>query len=294
MNAAEKALALKTKQKEAVSKISQSGNFKGLKPDEISSALGAWQDRITGALGNILTPERFIQMSTQIIASNPQIAECSAPSIIGALTNMAVLNFPPVSNLGYAYLVPYNRKIGDRWVKEAQFQLGYKGMIELARRSGDVKSIHCFVVVEGDEFEYELGLKPHIKHKPCGEVANPDGSNILYSYAVVEYTNGGKVLEVLPKKRIEQLRLRSPMQQKGINGAWKTDYEAMAKAKAIKQLSKMFHLTIDQAKAFATDEKVISVDNFKNGEADVDGMEDIPYAEEVIEDVDIETGEVKQ
>lgn len=275
------AVASPKKENEGLRIITQQGTFKGMKQGQIAQALQAWGSNLQMTLPKHLTPDRFIQMATSIIAKNPAIAECSAQSVIGAILQASILGFPPVEALGYCYFVPFNnKKPGGGWVKEIQFQIGYKGLMDLARRSGKIETIHAFVVVEGDEFDYELGLNPTISHKPCGSVAEPDGANIRFAYAVVKYSDGGFGFEVLPKARIEQLRMRSPMARNGLTGAWKTDYESMAKAKAIKQLAKSMPLTIDAMSTLASDERVIHADNFREGALDIDATEIVDAADE--------------
>ena len=269
--------------------MTKQGTFTGMKQAQIAQALQAWGSNLQMTLPKHLTPDRFIQMATTIIHKNPAIAECSAQSVVGAILQASILGFPPVEALGYCYFVPFKNK----GVKEVQFQIGYKGLMDLARRSGKIETIHAFVVVEGDQFDYELGLNPTITHKPCGAVADPDGANILYAYAVVKYIDGGFGFEVLPKARIEQLRMRSPMAKGGLTGAWATDYESMAKAKAIKQLAKSMPLTIDEMSTLASDERVIHADNFREGMLDIDATEvvettdddtpDEPTAEELVQ-----------
>lgn len=281
------------KENEGLKMITRQGNFKGMKQSQIAQALNAWGQNLQMTLPKHLTPDRFIQMATSIIAKNPAIAECTAQSVVGAILQASILGFPPVEALGYCYFVPFNNKKGNTTVKEVQFQIGYKGLMDLARRSGKIETIHAFVVVEGDTFDYELGLNPTITHKPCGAVAAPDGSNICYAYAVVKYSDGGFGFEVLPKARIEQLRMRSPMAKNGLTGAWRTDYESMAKAKAIKQLAKSMPLTIDAMSTLASDERVIHADNFREGTLDIDATEVVeseaedepsePSAEEMVQ-----------
>lgn len=274
------AVAPPKRENEGLRIITRQGSFKGMKQSQIAQALQAWGSNLQMTLPKHLTPDRFIQMATSIIAKNPAIAECSAQSVIGAILQASILGFPSVEALGYCYFVPFNNKRPGGWVKEVQFQIGYKGLMDLARRSGKIETIHAFVVVEGDEFAYELGLNPTISHKPCGEVADPDGGNVRFAYAVVKYSDGGFGFEVLPKARIEQLRMRSPMARNGLTGAWKTDYESMAKAKAIKQLAKSMPLTIDAMSTIASDERVIHADSFREGVLDIDATDAAEAADE--------------
>lgn len=170
-------------------------------------------------------------------------------------------------------------------------------MIELARRSGKIKTVYAEVVREGDVFEVELGLYPTLKHKSSFDSSKP----MTHVYAVCHFNDGGHNFVVLSRSEVERLRMRSPMQKGTPSGAWATDYDAMAKAKALKQLSKYLPLNIDQVEAIASDEAVIKVDNFDGGRAksecfeyEISEIEDVPEEEAKEEiTVDAETGEVK-
>jgi len=202
--------------------------------------------QITAALPKHLSADRMIQMATTIVARNPKIAECSTASILGSVMQASILGFRPVESLGQCYFVPYN--------KVCQFQIGYKGYIDLARRSGEIKMIYAEVVRKNDVFDYEFGLNPKLEHKP-----NPDSAgDITYVYAVAHYKDGGYNFMVLTKAQVEKLRKRNAMQKESPSGAWATDYESMAKAKVIKQLAKYMPLSDEFATAIVSDEAVIT------------------------------------
>jgi len=234
------------------------------KTTEISSLLAKYKDNIIEVLPKHITPERMVQMVSYIIAKNPEIANCTIQSIIGAMIQTSILGFIPSDSLGLCYYVPYSQKNKDgSYSKVVQFQIGYKGFIDLARRSNEVKTIYAEVVYSSDVFEFELGLNPILRHVPDFESKRTD-NDIVYVYAVAHYVNGGFNFVVLTKNEIEKLRLRSPMQKDSNNPSytWKTDYPAMSKAKAIKQLSKYLPLTIDIKTALTADETVLKLDNF--------------------------------
>jgi recombination protein RecT len=253
-------------------KVKQSGSLVGLTAGEIGQYLSGMKERITQVLPKHLTPERVIQMAATTISRNPNITKCSPESLLGSVMQASILGFPPVDALGYCYFVPYG--------KEVQFQIGYKGYIELARRSGKIKMVYAEVVREGDEFTATFGLNPVLEHKPKFDADKP----LTYVYAVCHFSDGGYNFVVLSRTDVERLRMRNPMQKGNPAGAWMTDYEAMAKAKALKQLSKYLPLNIDQAEAIATDEAILKPENFQNGQAKI---EDIIY-DEVLDVVETE------
>jgi recombination protein RecT len=249
-------------------KVAAAGSFAGLNQGEIGQYLSGMKDRVAQVLPKHLTADRVLQMAATTIHRNPAIAKCSPASLLGSVMQASILGFPPVDALGYCYFVPYG--------KDIQFQIGYKGLVELARRSGKIKMVYAEVVREGDEFTAEFGLKPTLEHKPKFDSTKP----LTHAYAVCHFNDGGHNFVVLSRSDIERLRMRSPMQKGMPAGAWATDYDAMAKAKALKQLSKYLPLNIDQAEAIATDEAVLKPENFERGAVKI---EDVTYEEQIEE-----------
>ena len=275
----------KAKASQALAKATKKGTLAGLKQTDVQSVLESLKPQISQALPKHLSADRMIQMATQVIVKNPKIAECSAASLIGAVMQASILGFKPSDSLGQVYFVPYGKSV--------QFQIGYKGYIDLARRSGQIRTLYAYPVYQNDHFEYELGLEPKLTHRPAQE----DRGEITFVYAVAHYKDGGYNFVVLSKQEVERLRLRNAFQKSKPSGAWATDYEAMACAKAIKQLSKYMPLSEEMQGAVLSDEGVIQPDNFSNdqtGSLDADGI--YPEADEidveVMEDVDTETGEL--
>ncbi len=260
---------------EAMAKSTKKGTLAGLKHLDIQTVLNGMKAQISQALPKHLTADRMIQMATSLIAKNPKIAECSAQSLIGAVMQASILGFKPVETLGECYFIPYGGQV--------QFQIGYKGFIKLAQQSGQIRNIFAEVVRDGDVFEYELGLYPKLIHKP-----NPDATGeIKYVYAVAHLMNGGHNFAVLTKQQVERLRLRNPMTKSNpkATGAWATDYEAMAKAKAIKQLIKYLPLSDTIFEASKADEAVIKETAFTNNGQGLD-VDAFDYSE-VIEPTEI-------
>ena len=244
-------LQVKEAMRKSVStRAKEQNSLSGMTQGDIASYLAPMKSRLAAVLPKHLTAERIIQMAATTIARNPNIAKCTPASLLGSVMQASVLGFPPVDALGYCYFVPYGNQV--------QFQIGYRGMIELARRSGRVKMIYAEVVREGDDFKCEYGLEPKLTHKPKLDPSKP----MTHVYAVCHFADGGCNFVVLSRQEVERLRMRNQMQAKGVKGAWLTDYEAMAKAKALKQLSKYLPLNIDTMSAIQSDEAVITPDNF--------------------------------
>ena len=258
--------------KNGVQKSTQITTLKGAKSSDVMNFFNRFKGQIAQALPRHLTPERMIAMATNLITQNPKLAECSLPSLVGAVMQSSILGFQPVQALGECYFVPYGGQI--------QFQIGYKGFIRLAQRSGELTDIYAEIVREGDVIEYELGLHRKLVHKP---VLGNTG-RILYSYAVAHYKSGGYSFVLLTADEIEKLRKRNTSQKGSTSGAWATDYEAMAKAKAIKQLAKYLPLSVDIMNAVETDEAVINIDSFDGGVLQPESVEYLTDGEDGEED----------
>ena len=138
---------------------------------------------IEAALPSVMTPERFTRITLSALSTNPKLQECTPQSFLGAMMTAAQLGLEPNTPLGQAYLIPFR----NHGVMECQFQLGYKGMLDLVYRSGEVSIIQAHTVYSNDQFEYELGLDPKLQHKPAmGDRGDP----IAY-YAVFKTKDGG-------------------------------------------------------------------------------------------------------
>lgn len=134
----------------------------------------AMEPQIKKALPSVITPERFTRMVLTALSSTPKLQTCTPQSFLGAMMQAAQLGVEPNTPLGQAYLIPYG--------SVCQFQLGYKGLIDLAYRSGEVSSIQAHEVHENDKFEYELGLEPKLRHVP----AKADRGPVVWYYAVLK------------------------------------------------------------------------------------------------------------
>lgn len=144
---------------------SQTGQVRLSKSMTIVDMVKALEPEIRRALPAVITPERFTRMALSAINNTPELADCTPMSFIAALMNAAQLGMEPNTPLGQAYLIPYRNK----GTLECQFQLGYKGLIDLAYRTGQIQIIQAQAVREYDYFEYQYGLDSSLVHKPGHE-----------------------------------------------------------------------------------------------------------------------------
>ena len=210
---------------------------------------------IQKALPSVITPERFSRMVLTAISKNPKLGECTPESFLGAMMQAAQLGVEPNTPLGQAYLIPYK----NHGILECQFQIGYKGLIDLAYRSGEITDIAAHEVREGDKFEYELGLDPKLKHIPA---MKERGAVILY-YAVFHTKAGGYGFEVMSSEDVmRHMKQYSKAEEKGFS-PWQSNFDEMAKKTVVKKLLKYAPIKTEFIKAVAADEtikKEIAVD----------------------------------
>ncbi|CDG95446.1 recombination and repair protein; Rac prophage [Xenorhabdus bovienii str. puntauvense] len=209
--------------------------------------------QLAAALPRHMTPDRMIRIVTTEIRKTPALASCDMQSFVGAVVQCSQLGLEPGNALGHAYILPFDkkRKEGDRWLTvktEAQLIIGYRGMIDLARRSGQIVSISARTVRDGDKFHFEYGLNENLTHVP-GE--NEDAP-ITHVYAVARLKDGGVQFEVMTFKQVEKVRTQS---KAGTNGPWVSHWEEMAKKTVIRRLFKYLPVSIEMQKAVVLDEK---------------------------------------
>lgn len=252
------------------------------KPEQKSMQqyIKSMEGEIKKALPSVLTPERFTRIVLSAISVNPKLGSCTPASFLGAMMTSAQLGLEVNTPLGQAYVLPYNNK----GVQEAQFQLGYKGLIDLAYRSGEVESIQAHVVYENDEFSCEYGLEPKLVHKP----ADSNRGEAIKVYAVFKTKSGGFGFEVMSMEDVRKHAAKYSKAYGSSYSPWKTNFEEMAKKTVLKRVLKYAPLKTEFVRA-ATQDEVI-----KNTISD--DMYDVP-SENIIdaefsEVVDAETGEV--
>lgn len=238
------------------------------------------EGEIAKALPSVIAPERFTRIVLSAISVNPKLGSCTPASFLGAMMTSAQLGLEVNTPLGQAYVLPYSNK----GTLEAQFQLGYKGLIDLAYRSGEVEVIQAHVVYANDEFECEYGLEPKLTHKP----ADKNRGEPVKVYAVFKTKSGGYGFEVMSMEDVrEHAKKYSKAYSSGFS-PWKTNFEEMAKKTVLKRVLKYAPLKSEFVKAAVQDEVI------KKGLSD--DMYSVP-SETVFDaefaEVDEETGEIK-
>lgn len=246
----------------------------------MQSYIKTMEGEIKKALPSVITPERFTRMVLSALSTTPKLGACTPKSFLGAMMSAAQLGLEPNTPLGQAYLIPYKNK----GVDEVQFQIGYKGLIDLAYRSGEVSLVQAHIVYENDVFECEFGLEPKLVHKP----ADKDRGNPIKVYAMFKTKNEGYGFEVMS---MDDVRRHAEKYSKAYNygsSPWQTNFEEMAKKTVLKKVLKYAPLKSDFVRGIVQDETIkteISEDMYEV-------KNDIIYDAEFNE-IDIETGEVE-
>lgn len=208
----------------------------------VSQLLEQLKPQIARALPKTVTPDRFARIVMTTLRTSPQLMQCDPQSLMAAVMLSAQLGLEP-GPLGHAYFVPYKR--------EVTFIVGYKGIIDLARRSGEITSIEAREVCDGDFFEFEYGLEPKLRHKP----ADGDRGRPTHYYGVAHFKDGGYYFDVLPISEIEKRRERSAAKK---SGPWVTDYTAMARKTVIRHMAPYLPLSAEAARAVEADEGLVT------------------------------------
>jgi len=217
------------------------------KPMSFDELLEWAKPKIAAVLPKHITPERMVALVTLAAMKTPRLKECQPLSLVNALFNASRLGL----EIGqHAHLVPFrNNKLG---ITECVLIPDYRGLIGLAVRSGKVKHIDARVVYKDDEFDYQLGSAPFIKHKPKLDGDRSDG-NIFAFYSVAHLVDGTPVFdEPMSKAEVDAVRARSRAKD---DGPWVTDYVAMGKKTVVKRAAKFLPQSPEFAAAIELDNR---------------------------------------
>ncbi|MBC2723509.1 recombination protein RecT [Desulfosporosinus sp.] len=232
----------------------------------VAAYLDKMQSQIAKALPKHMNADRLARIALTTIRTNPKLLECSIESLMGAVMQSAQLGLEP-NMLGACYIIPYG--------KEAQFQIGYRGMIDLARRSGHIQSIAAHEVYENDLFKLQYGLDEKLEHIPWhlrDDQKFTEQGQIRGFYMVAKFKDGGYQTHYMSKTEIDQHRKRSKSSN---NGPWVTDYVEMGKKTVVRSAWKWLPISIEVAKQVESSDETIKADIAED-------MTDVP---EVIVDI---------
>lgn len=241
------------------------------------------------AMPKHLTADRLMRIAMTEVRKVPALGKCNVQSFMGAIMQCAQLGIEPGAALGHAYLLPFGNGKASDGLPNCQLIIGYRGMIDLARRSGQIISLTARAVYSGDSFSYTYGLDETLDHVP----ATGERGDFTHVYAVAKLKGGGIQFEVMSKADVLKVKSSS---KAGNNGPWVSHFDEMAKKTVIRRLFKYLPVSIEVTQAVILDEKAdagIDQDNASalTGEFSIfEGADD----QQFIEQVDHETGEITE
>lgn len=228
-----------------------------------------YKNLINQTLGDKDKATRFIASISSAVATNKQLQECDAGTILSGALLGESLNLSPSPQLGQYYLVPFNTKTGkkdenglDIYVKKAQFQLGYKGYIQLAIRSGYYKKLNVLAIKKGELIKYDP-LNEEIEVNLIDDEDVRESTETIGYYAMFEYTNGFRKTLYWSKAKMEKHALKYSMGYQAKKGYtfWEKDFDGMAYKTMLRQLiSKWGIMSIDMQQAIEKDMSAINTD----------------------------------
>lgn len=222
------------------------------------------QEAVKNQISNIVggRSQRFISAIVSAVNTNPQLQECTNQSIVSGALLGESLNLSPSPQLGQYYLVPFNDRNKG---KVAQFQLGYKGYIQLAIRSGQYKKLNVLAIKKGELVKFDP-LNEEIEVNLMQNEEERENAETVGYYAMFEYTNGFRKAIYWSKAKMEAHAMRYSMGYRAKKGYtfWEKDFDAMAYKTMLRQLiSKWGIMSVDMVNAFENDMAVLNEDGSK-------------------------------
>ncbi|HDR9296262.1 TPA: recombinase RecT [Burkholderia multivorans] len=213
---------------------------------------------LAAVLPRHVSPDRMLKIALGALRTTPKLMECTVESLMGAVVQCSQLGLEPNTPLGHAYLIPFEKKkkVGGEWVTEkveTQIVIGYKGLIDLARRSGQVVSIAAHAVHEHDHFDYAFGLDEKLEHKPAMSARG----RVIAFYAVAKLVGGGHAFEVMSAEQVNEIRDASQnykFARDKEKTVWGQHYEEMGRKTVLRRLFKYLPVSIELASAAALDD----------------------------------------
>lgn len=265
-----------------------------MKPKEqIAYLLNQKKGEIAKMLPKHLNAERLMKVAQIAATTTPALAKCDVASLVGAIGQCAQMGLEPNTVLGHAYLVPFNTKRKDangaeRWVNSVQVIIGYKGLIDLARRSGQIVSIAAHEVCENDKFELVYGLDEKLNHTP----AMGERGAVVGFYSVAKLKDGGHCFEFMSRMQVEAIQAAADKKNKYPSKVWQEHFVEMGRKTVIRRLAKYLPLSIEFQTAAALDGMAEGGQDQHLDTLDADFSiipDDAPYTGQ---NTDTETGEI--
>ena len=241
---------------------------------------------VANAISDKVKASRFVTSLITLCSMNPDLRECDNATLVSAALNAETLGLPLNNQMGFGYVLPYKDKKNNRTV--AQFQVGWRGIIQLMIRSGQMKKIHVIEVRQGELVKFNPILNDFEFRYLENEEERAKAPVIGY-YCFFETTNG-YVQELYWTREKMELHAKtyspgyvSDLKNHTAYTFWSKDFDGMAKKTMLKQISKFAPMSVDLVKAIESDQAVINEDgsyNYIDGNDSEDIIEAAPKVDE--------------
>lgn len=212
------------------------------------------KDTLKSLLPRHMTPERMLKIAMGALRTTPKLMGCTVQSLFGAVVHCSQLGLEPNTPQGHIYLIPFENK--RKGVTEVQIVVGFKGLVDLARRSGQIVSISARARHRNDEWKMLLGTEDTIHHVP----ADGERGEVVGYYAVAKLQGGGVQFEYMNRADVEKVRDASQGYKTAVrfgktDSPWQAHFDEMAKKTVVRRLCKMLPMSIEMANLMAADER---------------------------------------
>lgn len=221
---------------------------------QVKAFMESQKATLAAVLPRHVSPDRMLKIALGAMRTTPKLMGCTVESLMGAVVQVSQLGLEPNTPLGHAYLIPFENR--QKNTTEVQIVLGYKGLIDLARRSGQIVSIGAHEVCANDHFEYAYGLDERLEHRP----ALGERGEIIAFYAVAKLVGGGHAFEVMSNQQVLDIRdasqgwKQAKRYGKTENTPWGGHYAEMGRKTVLRRLFKYLPVSIELANAAALDD----------------------------------------
>ena len=214
------------------------------KPVTLEGWLKKMKPELSKALPKHIQPDRILRICMTAIRVTPKLRDCDPMSFLAAVMQSAQLGLEPNTPLGEAYLIPYAKKV--------QFQMGYRGLLQLANNTGKYRMIYAHAVYKNDKFSYALGLHKDLVHVEADE---PEGEPVFY-YAVYHLLNGGYDFSVWSRKKVEMHKAKYSKSGDFQGSSWQSAFDSMAKKTVLKDVLNYAPKSIELARQLSMDDTI--------------------------------------
>lgn len=218
-----------------------------LPPPSIGEFLEANRQAFLQVLPAHVGIDRMLRVTLSVLQRSADLQKCTQASLLNVLMQTMQLGLEPTGRYGGAWIVPF--KDATSGLVEATAIYDYRGMMTIARRSGDIEVFDAAVVYESDYLDYERGLTPKLVHRPSME---KERGPLKAVYAIVRFKSGGYQMELMTRADVDAIRSRSKARDKG---PWVTDYDRMAIKSVIRRICNLLPYSVELSDMIAADDE---------------------------------------